>query len=135
MPFRGAQLFCVALPKNMFMKRPEQKLMNFLKDHGITIGVAESMTCGMVAAKLGSVSGTSEAFTGSIVCYDEKVKTGLLRIPVSLIKKHTAESSQVTDTLAKKLANLLRTQVSVAITGLAAPGASESKQKPVGTVF
>jgi nicotinamide-nucleotide amidase len=117
------------------MKRPEQKLLNFLKDHHLTIAFAESMTCGMAAMRIGNVSGTSEVFAGSIVCYDTSVKTGLLKIAVRTIKKYTAESQQVTDNLAKHLTKKMRTDVSAAITGLAAPGGSETKQKPVGTVF
>jgi nicotinamide-nucleotide amidase len=85
------------------MKRPEQKLLNFLKDHHLTIAFAESMTCGMAAMRIGNVSGTSEVFAGSIVCYDTSVKTGLLKIAVRTIKKYTAESQQVTDNLAKHL--------------------------------
>jgi nicotinamide-nucleotide amidase len=118
----------------MLMKRPEQKLLDFLKEHDLSIAFAESMTCGM-AMRMGNVSGTSEVFTGSIVCYDTSVKTGLLKIPARMIKKFTPESQQVTDKLAQHLTKKMRTDISAAITGLAAPGGSESKQKPVGTVF
>jgi len=117
------------------MKRPEQKLLDVLKDYKLSIAFAESMTCGMAAMKLGNVSGTSAVLEGGIVCYDPKVKTGLLKIPQRMIEKYTAESQQVTDALAKNLSRIIKSEVSVAITGLAAPGGSESKQKPVGTVF
>jgi len=43
------------------MKRAEQILANFLKENGLTISFAESITCGLASHKLGSVSGTSEA--------------------------------------------------------------------------
>jgi nicotinamide-nucleotide amidase len=117
------------------MKRPEQKLLDFLKEHTLTIAFAESITCGMAAMRIGNVSGTSESFVGSIVCYDAAVKTGLLNVPAQMIKKYTAESPQVTDNLAKHLTKKMRADISAAITGLAAPGGSESKQKPIGSVF
>ena len=117
------------------MKRPEQALMNLLKEKKLTVSIAESMTCGLAASKLGSVSGTSQAFAGCIVCYSEKVKTNLLNIPRRLIDKYTAESAQVTAALAKQLKRKIDSDVQIAITGLAAEGGSETKQKPVGTVF
>jgi nicotinamide-nucleotide amidase len=119
----------------MRMKRPEQKLADFLKKKNLTIAFAESMTCGMAAMKIGNVSGTSDVFGGSIVCYDSKVKSGLLKISSRMIAKYSAESKQVTDALAKNLSRIIKADVSVAITGLAAPGGSENKQKPVGTIF
>ena len=109
--------------------------MDFLKEHALTIAFAESVTCGMAAMRMGNVSGTSEAFAGSIVCYDAAVKKSLMKIPAQTIKKFTAESQQVTDKMAQHLTKKMRTDISAAITGLAAPGGSESKQKPVGTVF
>jgi len=109
--------------------------MKVLKGNTLTIAFAESITCGMAAMKIGNISGTSEVFAGSIVCYDPKVKTGLLKVSSKMISDFSAESQQVTDALAKNLSELIRADVSAAITGLAAPGGSESKQKPVGTVF
>src|SRR6187455_1342049 len=117
------------------MKRPEQQLMDFLKECKITLAFAESITCGMASMRIGNVSGTSEAFKGSIVCYDSSVKTGLMKIPAQIIEKNSAESQKVTDMLAQNLTRVIKAEVCSAITGLAAPGASESKQKPVGTVF
>lgn len=115
--------------------RPAQLLVNMLKKYEMTIAFAESMSCGMAASAMGSISGTSEVFMGSIVCYDKQVKKKLLNIPASVIQKHTAESQQVTDALARHLKNKITADLHVAITGLAAPGGTETKSKPVGTVF
>ena len=57
------------------------------------------------------------------------------KVKASLIKKHTAESQQVTDALALCLSRKIKTDVHAAITGLASEGGSETKTKPVGTVF
>jgi nicotinamide-nucleotide amidase len=117
------------------VKRAEQILVNYLKKNNLTIAFAESMTCGLISHKLGTISGTSDIFSGSIVCYNEKVKTGLLRVNKKLIAKHTAESQIVTDGLAKNLQKVISADVHAAITGLASPGGSETKLKPVGTIF
>src|SRR5688500_3004153 len=93
------------------------------------------MTSGLAAHKLGSISGTSDVLTGSIVCYSKNVKTDLLKVNKKLIDKYSLESQQVTDALALNLSKIIHADVYAAITGLAAPGGSESVSKPVGTVF
>lgn len=117
------------------MKRPEQLLATFLKNNNLTIALAESMTCGLAAHKLGSISGTSDVLAGSIVCYSKNVKTDLLEVSKKLIKKYSLESQQVTNALALNLSKTIRADVHAALTGLAASGGSETKSKPVGTVF
>jgi nicotinamide-nucleotide amidase len=117
------------------MKRPALRLVDTLRAHQLRIAFVESITCGLAAHTIGSVPNTSEVFMGSIVCYDENVKKTLLKVPASLIKKHTAESAQVTARLARNLQKLIDADIHVAVTGLAAAGGSETKTKPVGTVF
>jgi nicotinamide-nucleotide amidase len=117
------------------MKRPEQLLLDFLKERGLIIAFAESMTCGLAAARMGNISGTADAFAGGIVCYGEKAKSSVMGVPARLIQTYSAESKQVTDRLAQNLKKIYPADVCAAVTGLAAPGGSESRQKPVGTVF
>ncbi len=117
------------------MRSHAQILSNYLKKQQLTIAFAESVTCGLAINQLGNVSRTSDFLKGGIVCYDEEVKTGLLKVKPALIKKYTAESQEVTDALAKNLNTLFNADVCVAITGLASPGGSETPEKPVGTIF
>lgn len=117
------------------MKRQEQILVNYLKEHKLTIALAESITCGLATHKLGSISGTSDVLAGSIICYSPEVKTSLLKIKKNFIERHTAESTIVTNELAKQLSKIIKADIHAAITGLASPGGSETKSKPVGTVF
>ncbi len=72
---------------------------------------------------------------GGVVSYQEKVKTDLLKVSPTLIKKYTAESQQVTDAMAMCLSKIISSNISVAITGLASQGGSETKTKPVGQFF
>ncbi len=106
-----------------------------MQQKGLTISLAESVTCGMASHQLNVVKGTSNIFHGSIVCYDESVKINLLKVKPGLIKKHTAESQQVTDVLTKNLSRFFKTDVYAAITGLATSTGSATKAKPAGTVF
>jgi nicotinamide-nucleotide amidase len=106
-----------------------------LKDKELKVAFAESMTCGMLAEKLATCIGTSDVLAGSIVCYQPEVKKELFKVPQRMIDKYSCESMQVTELLAKNLTKLITADIYAAITGLAAPGGSESKSKPVGTVF
>jgi nicotinamide-nucleotide amidase len=117
------------------MKRPALLLSSLLKDQSLTIAFAESVTCGLISLEMGSVQGASEIFSGSVICYDEAVKTGLLDVKKKTVAKYTAESQEVTDEMAKNLGKIIEADIHAAITGLAAPGGSESRSKPVGTVF
>ena len=117
------------------MKRKVNALIKTLQEHQLTIAFAESMTCGLATHQLTTLKGTSEVLIGGVICYHEKSKTQLLNVSESLIKKYTAESQQVTDSLAKNFSRIVNADLIAAVTGLSSPGGSESKKKPVGTVF
>ncbi len=117
------------------MKALVQKLMKVLTEKKLSLAFAESVTCGLAAHELNITPGTSETLMGSIISYNEKVKTNLLKVDASLIEKYTAESQEVTDAMAQNLPQLIHADVYVAITGLNAEGGSETPEKPVGTVF
>lgn len=117
------------------MKSIVHQLNSLFIEKKLTLALAESVTCGLASHQLNIVKGTSDVFMGSIICYNEKVKIDLLKVKPSLIKKYTAESQQVTDALARNLSRLIKADVYGAITGLNTDGGSETKSKPVGTVF
>jgi len=110
-------------------------LVRTLKERGLTLALAESVTCGMVAYKLSNVKGISEVLKGGIVCYTPEVKKSLLGISKKMIDECTCESSEVTEAMAKKLSSLIEADIYAAVTGLASSDGSESKNKPVGTTF
>ncbi|MFY9309896.1 MAG: CinA family protein [Bacteroidia bacterium] len=112
---------------NAFVKTLQQKKL--------TLALAESVTCGMATHKLATCKGTSEVLAGSVICYTPEVKKKLLKVPAATIDKCTCESKQVTEILSRNLAKLIKADIHAAITGLAAKGGSETKEKPVGTIF
>jgi nicotinamide-nucleotide amidase len=117
------------------MDQPANALVRTLKEKALTLALAESVTCGLAAHRISGCSGTSDVFRGSIVCYTPQVKHKLLKVPQRLIEKYSCESKEVTMALAKNLHSIIDADIYAAITGLASPGGSESKQKPVGTIF
>lgn len=117
------------------MKRMTNRLVKTLQERGLTLALGESVTCGLAAHQLNTVKGTMNVLKGSLVCYHPETKTGLLGISKRLIDTYTAESRQVTEAIATRLPRLFNAEIYAAITGLAAVGGSETKSKPVGTVF
>lgn len=115
------------------MKAELYRFVKLMMEKKRTVAFAESVTCGLVAHELCTIKGTSEVLMGSIVCYHPEVKACLLDVPKKLIKKYSAESAQVTKSLAKNLADKIDADYYGAVTGLAAedPGAKH----PTGTVF
>jgi nicotinamide-nucleotide amidase len=117
------------------MKKNADNLVKLLQKKKLTLFLAESITCGMAADKLGACKGTSEVLAGSVVTYMPESKMQLLGISKTMIDKYTCESKEVTDAMAKKSAKLVKADIYAALTGLASNGGSENKSKPVGTVF
>lgn len=117
------------------MHTAANKLVKALQAKELTIAFAESVTCGIAAHTLSTVKGTMDVLRGSLICYHPTAKIHALSISAELIKKYTAESQQVTDAMAEKLPDLFDADVFTAITGLSSPGGSETKEKPVGTIF
>jgi nicotinamide-nucleotide amidase len=111
------------------------KLVNLLRQKKLTVSLAESATCGMLAQQFNTVPGTHDILLGSIVCYHESVKTDLLHVKPGLIAKYTAESMQVTEAITTGLKKVIPAEIMIGVTGLAA-GKREGKQKELpGTMF
>jgi len=106
-----------------------------LKEKGLTIAFAESVTAGRLAAEFSLTEDSGSVLKGGIVCYDAEVKEEVLGITSEYIKEFTPESAEVTRELAIQLKEIIRSDIQVAVTGLTTSGGSETSQKPVGTIF
>lgn len=111
-------------------------LVKLFLQHKLTLALAESCTCGWVAAQLAPAQGVSEVLLGSVVTYHAEAKQRLLGVKKKTLDTYSAESQQTTNEMAQGLHQHLPTaDVCVAITGLFGPGASETVDKPSGTIF
>jgi nicotinamide-nucleotide amidase len=99
-----------------------------LHDRGQTLGVAESLTGGMLANHFASAPGASEWFLGAVVAYTKAVKFGLLEVPEGPVV--TADAAEA---MAAGAATVLGADVAVAVTGTGGP--DEQDGQPPGTVF
>lgn len=109
--------------------------LNKLKSEKLTLAFAESMTAGMLVNEFSKVNGVSEILKGGLVTYHPELKIQLLNVDPVLIDKYSPESSEVTTAMVKGLMKVIPSDISIAVTGLASEGGSESPEKPVGTVF
>jgi nicotinamide-nucleotide amidase len=117
------------------MRTEVNRFIKTLKEKGLTLALAESVTCGMVTFKLSTCKGTSDVLKGSIICYRPEVKIKLLGVSKSLIEKYTCESKEVTEAITRGLSKKIKADIYAGLTGLASAGGSETKSKPVGTIF
>jgi nicotinamide-nucleotide amidase len=99
-----------------------------LTDYGLRVAVAESLTGGMVSARLTSVPGASNWFAGGVVSYGEDVKRSLLGVgPGPVVSEHAAEE------MALGVMDVLNADIGLSLTGVAGPTSQDDQ--PVGTVF
>ena len=99
----------------------------------LTVTTAESCTGGMIASSIVSVSGSSAIFKSSVVTYSNEMKSKILNIPLKSINENGAVSKVIAYTMAYNVLNLMNSDISIAVTGIAGPGGG-SKNKPVGLV-
>lgn len=108
-------------------------LLGLLADGGWTLGTAESLTGGLLAATLVEVPGASRVFVGSVVAYDPAVKTSLLGVDQDLVARVGTVDEQVAAQMARGARRVLGSDLALATTGVAGPGPSEGH--PAGTVW
>ncbi|MDQ4104765.1 MAG: competence/damage-inducible protein A [Actinomycetota bacterium] len=100
---------------------------------GRRIGLAESCTGGLLAARLTEQPGASDYVAGGVVAYSNTAKTELLGVPAKLIEQHGAVSPEVARAMADGARNRFGADVGAGITGVAGPDGG-SDAKPVGYV-
>ena len=94
----------------------ESVVLQMMRERGLTLGLAESVTGGLVAGRLTNVAGSSEVLRGSIVSYASEVKFDVLGVtPGEVVNERAAVEMAVG---AKRV---LGSDVGLALTGVAGP--------------
>ena len=104
-----------------------------LRDRGLTVATAESLTGGLVGAELTAAAGASDYYLGSLVCYSDRAKRDVAGLDPALLDGPGAVSEPAARALAEAAARTFRADLGLATTGVAGPGGQEGK--PPGTVF
>lgn len=111
----------------------EFELVATLRAAGATVSTAESCTGGLVAARITSVSGASEAFKYGAVTYCNEAKNKILGVEKETLETLGAVSAKTAEEMAVGVRKIMNAEIGVSVTGLAGPNGGEGK--PVGLVF
>lgn len=105
----------------------ESAVVAALGQRGLTLGVAESVTGGLVGARIVNVAGASDVFRGTIGCYATDVKRSVLGVTAESVVSEEAAVQ-----MAEGARRVLGADVGIAATGVAGP--AEQDGRPVGAV-
>ena len=105
----------------------ESVVLQMLRERGLTLGLAESVTGGLVGARITGIAGASDVFRGGIVSYASEVKFDLLGVPEGPVVSEAAAAA-----MAVGAQRALGASVGLALTGVAGP--AEQDGMPVGTL-
>ena len=112
----------------------EEVVLAGLQARGLTLGVAESCTGGLMAKRLTDIPGASRSFKGGVVSYTNEVKAGVLGVPQHLLDQFGAVSAEVALAMAQGARAVLGCDVALSSTGVAGPDRDEWDNE-VGTMF
>ena len=100
---------------------------------GRSLGLAESCSGGLLAARITDLPGASAYLAGGVVAYSNEAKVELLGVDPGLIEEHGAVSPQVAEAMAIGALERFEADVAVSVTGIAGPDGGTA-EKPVGYV-
>ncbi len=105
----------------------ESVVIDLLRSRGLTLGLAESVTGGLVAGRLTSIPGASEVFRGAVVSYSSEVKVDLLGLAAGPVVSEAAAIA-----MAQGARKVLGSDIGLALTGVAGP--TEQDGQKIGTL-
>ena len=112
----------------------EQEVGALLRQKGLTLGLIESATGGLISHLITNVPGSSDYYKGSVTAYSNQAKINLVGVREETIKKYGSVSSQVAEEMAQGGRRVLGADICLADTGIAGPG-DATKEKPVGLFY
>ena len=116
------------------LERVSERVVERFLAAGKTLGTAESLTGGMIAASVAGVSGASAVLMGGVISYDPRVKHEVLGVSRDGIEGVGVVSEPCARQMADGARQALKTDIAVSATGVAGPTGG-TPQTPVGTVF
>ncbi len=111
-----------------------QEIGDLLRQKGLTLGVVESATGGLISHLITNVPGSSGCYKGSITSYSNEVKVEVVGVNEDTIRRSGAVSHQVAEEMAQGGRRVLGVDICLADTGIAGPGGA-TVGKPVGLFY
>jgi PncC family amidohydrolase len=112
----------------------ESRIGVVLKELGLTVAVAESVTGGLIGSRFTDVAGSSEYFMGGVVSYSNDAKVKLLEVKRETLARHGAVSEETALEMAAGVRRAFGTDIGLSVSGIAGPGGA-TKDKPVGLMW
>ncbi len=106
----------------------EEEIGAILRQKGLTLGVVESATGGLLSHRITNIAGSSDYYKGSVTAYSNRVKTGVVGVKEATLNQYGAVSPEVAEEMAQGGRKVLGADICLADTGIAGPsGASPGK--------
>jgi len=112
----------------------EEEAGNLLRQKGLTLGVVESASGGLISHRITNVPGSSDYYKGSVTAYSNEVKIKVVGVRETTINRYGAVSAEVVEEMAQGGRRILAADICLADTGIAGPSGA-TPQKPVGLFF
>ena len=112
----------------------EQEVGNLLRQKGLTLGVVESATGGLMSHLITNIHGSSDYYKGSVTAYSNEVKTKVIGVNEDTINQYGAVSYQVVEEMARCGRKALAADICLADTGIAGPTGATA-EKPIGLFY
>ena len=116
------------------MTRLEQEVGILLRQKGLTLGVVESATGGLISHLITNVPGSSDYYKGSVTAYSNEAKIKVVGVKEDTINKYGAVSYQVAEEMAQGGRRILAADICLADTGIAGPSGA-TPGKPMGLFY
>lgn len=100
----------------------------------LTLTTVESCTGGLISGCLTDIPGSSDVIDRGYITYAYQAKIDLVGVKLETLQKHGAVSLEVCEEMAVGARNAAKTDIAVAVTGIAGPGGA-TETKPIGLVY
>lgn len=112
----------------------EREIGDLLRRKGLTLGLVESATGGLISHRITNIPGSSGYYKGSITAYSNETKIKIAGVNGETLDKYGAVSSQVAEEMAVGGRRALAVDICLADTGIAGPGGA-TPEKPAGLFY
>jgi PncC family amidohydrolase len=100
----------------------EKEIGDLLRQKGLTLGMVESATGGLISHNITNVPGSSDYFKGAVISYANETKMKVVGVKEATLKRYGAVSPQVAEEMAGGGRKLMKVDICLADTGIAGPG-------------